>query len=153
MVGTNKFVEATTLLPPPSRSPSPELLPSDDEDVHPAIPNTLRGLPPYMPNLPPKHTYLRTPVGDLISDARPLLRFSIATAFATQKSRPPILREEAQNCQSSANFIEESVISYGGQRGTRGWRIIGSYCKLGNRASPKKTMEDRSVIIFGNVMC
>jgi Transcription factor TFIID complex subunit 8 C-term len=140
-------VEATILQPPPSRSPSPDLLPSDDEDVHPAVPNTLRGLPLYMPNLPPKHTYLRTPVGCLISDARPILRYLILTALTTQKSCAPILREETQNCQSGANFPEKSVISYGGQRGTRRWRIIGSYRKLGNRASPKKTMEDRVVVI------
>lgn len=50
---------------PPSRSPSPELLPSDDEDAIPVIPVTLRQLPwndRYLPALPPKHTYLRTPV-------------------------------------------------------------------------------------------
>lgn len=50
------------LLPPPSRSPSPELLSSDDEGVPPTIPMTLRPLPHYVPPLPPKHTYLRTPV-------------------------------------------------------------------------------------------
>ena len=57
-----KFVEAPTLIPPPSRSPSPQMLPSDDEDALPVIPVTLRGLPSYFPDLPPKHTYLRTPV-------------------------------------------------------------------------------------------
>ena len=37
---------------------------SDDEDEVPsAIPTTLRNLPTYFPNLPPKHTYLQTPVG------------------------------------------------------------------------------------------
>lgn len=53
---------AITLLPPPPRSPSPELLSSDDEGVPPTIPMTLRPLPHYAPPLPPKHTYLRTPV-------------------------------------------------------------------------------------------
>ena len=52
-----------TLLAPPSRSPSPELLASDDEDASSTIPTTLKSLPSYFPDLPPKHTYLQTPVG------------------------------------------------------------------------------------------
>ena len=51
-----------TLLAPPSRSPSPELLASDDEDASLTIPTTLKSLPSYFPDLPPKHTYLQTPV-------------------------------------------------------------------------------------------
>ncbi len=50
------------LLPPPPRPPSPELLSPDEEGVPPSIPVTLRPLPHYVPPLPPKHTYLRTPV-------------------------------------------------------------------------------------------
>lgn len=42
-------------------SPAPELLSSEDE-AGPVITPTLRGLPNYFPELPPKHTYLRTPV-------------------------------------------------------------------------------------------
>ena len=53
---------AMTLLAPPSRSPSPELLASDDEDASSTIPTTLKSLPSYFPDLPPKHTYLQTPV-------------------------------------------------------------------------------------------
>ncbi|KIK08552.1 hypothetical protein K443DRAFT_672567 [Laccaria amethystina LaAM-08-1] len=50
------------LVPPRSRSPSPKLLPSDDEGTTALIPATLRNLPPGFPSLPPKHTYLQTPV-------------------------------------------------------------------------------------------
>jgi transcription initiation factor TFIID subunit 8 len=53
---------APTLLPPPSRSSSPKLLGSDDEGAMPIIPLTLRNLPSHFPTLPPKHTYMRTPV-------------------------------------------------------------------------------------------
>ena len=56
-----RHLEAT-MLPPPSRPTSPELLLSDDEDAPPVVPITLRALPTYFPALPPKHTYLRTPV-------------------------------------------------------------------------------------------
>lgn len=58
-------IQSPALLPPPSRSPSPDLLGSDDEGGPPAIPTTLRGISNYFPALPPKHTYLRTPVGFL----------------------------------------------------------------------------------------
>ena len=50
-----------TLLPARVPSPAPELLSSEDESG-PVITPTLRGLPNYFPELPPKHTYLRTPV-------------------------------------------------------------------------------------------
>jgi len=61
-----KAVHAPTLIPAPSRSPSPELLSSDEEDAHKSVPLTLRMLPTYFPDLPPKHTYLRTPVRVLL---------------------------------------------------------------------------------------
>jgi transcription initiation factor TFIID subunit 8 len=51
-----------TLLPARVPSPTPELLSSEDEASGPVITPTLRGLPNYFPELPPKHTYLRTPV-------------------------------------------------------------------------------------------
>lgn len=63
--GHGSLVSSTgpvTLLAPPSRSPSPELLASDDEDASSTIPTTLKSLPSYFPDLPPKHTYLQTPV-------------------------------------------------------------------------------------------
>ena len=78
-IGEHKL--ETTLLPPKSRSVSPELLPSDDSDDEPMedpnggypagskgslIPTTLRTIPSYLPTLPPKHTYMKTPVRILI---------------------------------------------------------------------------------------
>jgi len=47
-----------------SRSPSPELLASDDEEPSTAstVATTLTNLPVGFPKLPPKHTYLQTPV-------------------------------------------------------------------------------------------
>jgi len=56
----------TRLVSPPPREPSPEILPSDDEDAPvsasqtAALPQTLQDLPDHLPTLPPKHTYLRT---------------------------------------------------------------------------------------------
>ncbi|KAH9938456.1 uncharacterized protein B0H18DRAFT_1112612 [Fomitopsis serialis] len=71
------------LVPPPSRSPSPELLPSDDEDTPPVIPTSLRQLPwneRYLPALPPKHTYLRTPVSPPKKAALPSLEKKLKNA-------------------------------------------------------------------------
>lgn len=51
------------LVNPSRRSESPELLASDDEDSSLLVPHTLRTVPSHLPPLPPKHTYLRTPVG------------------------------------------------------------------------------------------
>jgi len=47
-----------------SRSPSPELFASDDEEHSTAstVATTLTNLPVGFPKLPPKHTYLQTPV-------------------------------------------------------------------------------------------
>lgn len=61
-VGTRGVPGPLSLTTSVSRSPSPELLPSDDEGSLPVVPATLRGLPVPVPKLPPKHTYLRTPV-------------------------------------------------------------------------------------------
>ena len=85
MIGSTRHSKATTLLPPPPRSPSPVLLPSDDEDTQPAVPMTLRTLPSYIPTLPPRHTYLRTPVRDeCCTYTIPLFSF-----FALRKPSPP----------------------------------------------------------------
>ncbi|GJJ07356.1 hypothetical protein Clacol_001557 [Clathrus columnatus] len=54
---------STRLVSPPPREPSPDILPSDDEDATPipvTLPQTLQDLPDHLPSLPPKHTYLHT---------------------------------------------------------------------------------------------
>lgn len=56
-------VKPATLALAPASDPSPDLLHSDDEETGYVVPITLRGLTHYAPALPPKHTYLRTPVG------------------------------------------------------------------------------------------
>ncbi|KAG5654483.1 hypothetical protein H0H81_001982 [Sphagnurus paluster] len=77
---------APALLPPPSRSPSPDLLPSDDEGAPVSIPPTLRTLPAFFPALPPKHTYLRTPASPPKRAALPSLEKKLKTAGLVQES-------------------------------------------------------------------
>jgi len=66
--GSTTINESMTLLPAGRRSPPPKLLSSDDESSPPSMPSTLRSIPHFYPNLPPKHTYLRTPVRIRILD-------------------------------------------------------------------------------------
>ncbi|KDR83377.1 hypothetical protein GALMADRAFT_235479 [Galerina marginata CBS 339.88] len=80
-----------SLIPPPLRSPSPELLPSDDEDSPATVPTTLRNLPSYFPDLPPKHTYLQTPASPPKKAALPSLEKKLRTAALVQDSLQHLL--------------------------------------------------------------
>ncbi|TFK27052.1 hypothetical protein FA15DRAFT_587120 [Coprinopsis marcescibilis] len=77
---------------PPSRSGSPELLPSDDEETSARIyPATLRTLPSHFPSLPPKHTYMKTPASPPKKAALPSLEKKLKTAGLVQKSLQNLL--------------------------------------------------------------
>ncbi|KAI0939570.1 hypothetical protein AcW1_004561 [Taiwanofungus camphoratus] len=80
-----------TLLPPPDPSPLPELLASDDEEGPPVIPATLRTLPHYVPSLPPKHTYMRTPLSPPKKAALPSLEKKLKNAGLVQESLKNLL--------------------------------------------------------------
>jgi hypothetical protein len=86
--------EPVSLLPAGRKSPPPKLLSSDDEGSPPTIPSTLRSIPHFYPSLPPKHTYLRTPVR---IPAPLCIRASFivfAIAVPTKEAGPAIIREE-----------------------------------------------------------
>ncbi|KAI0370204.1 hypothetical protein BV20DRAFT_966828 [Pilatotrama ljubarskyi] len=97
------------LLPPPSRSPSPELLSSDDENAPPAIPMTLRPLPHYVPPLPPKHTYLRTPISPPRKAALPSLEKKLKNAALVQDSLKNLLLATEDNTQEDAEILGATV--------------------------------------------
>ncbi|KAG0702360.1 hypothetical protein DFH29DRAFT_922034 [Suillus ampliporus] len=82
---------------PPSRSQSPELLPSDDESIPPTVPGTLRHLPSHFPALPPKHTYLRTPASPPKKAALPSLERKLKTAGLVQESLKNLLTATEDN--------------------------------------------------------
>ncbi|KAI0676935.1 hypothetical protein C8Q78DRAFT_1073688 [Trametes maxima] len=99
-----------TLLPPPSRSPSPELLSSDDENAPPTIPMTLRPLPHYVPPLPPKHTYLRTPISPPNKKAAlPSLEKKLKNAALVQDSLKNLLLATEDNTQEDAELLGATV--------------------------------------------
>jgi transcription initiation factor TFIID subunit 8 len=96
-------MHAPTLLPAPSRSPSPELLPSDDEGAAIVIPLTLRTLPSYYPSLPPKHTYQMTPVR--ISPFGRISAHHDLQASPTKKAALPSLEKKLK----TAGLVQESL--------------------------------------------
>ncbi|KAH6915400.1 hypothetical protein BKA70DRAFT_576059 [Coprinopsis sp. MPI-PUGE-AT-0042] len=127
----------TTLLPPKSRSVSPELLPSDDSDndmEDPSggyqapkaslVPTTLRTLPSYLPTLPPKHTYMKTPASPPKKAALPSLEKKLKTAGLVQKSLQNLLTatEDGGNLED-AELLGHIVNWETGLHPRKRWRV------------------------------
>lgn len=68
------------------------------------IPSTLRGLPSYLPSLPPKHTYLQTPVC-LIIYLFSLLSYRVLQASPPKKAALPSLEKKLK----TAGLVQESL--------------------------------------------
>ncbi|KAF8076141.1 hypothetical protein FPV67DRAFT_1664442 [Lyophyllum atratum] len=105
-------VHAPTLLPAPSRSPSPDLLPSDDEGTPITIPLTLRMLPHHFPNLPPKHTYLRTPASPPKKAALPSLEKKLKTASLVQESLKNLLLATEDNTNQEDGELLGHIVNW-----------------------------------------
>ncbi|GJE84915.1 TAF8 domain-containing protein [Phanerochaete sordida] len=104
--------ELLALIPPPSRSPSPELLESDDESTGPAMPATLRVHPHYIPPLPPKHTYLRTPASPPKKAALPSLEKKLKNAGLVQESLKNLLLATEENADNEDGEILGAVVNW-----------------------------------------
>ena len=130
---------SVALLPPPSRSPSPELLSSDEEGVPPTIPMTLRPLPHYVPPLPPKHTYLRTPVStnEIVGF---IYNSSCDVDISAQESCITVAGEETQERRSRARVFEEPAARDRRQHDRR-CRTTGSNSELGSCDTSAQTLE------------
>ncbi|KAI0269205.1 hypothetical protein BC834DRAFT_865283 [Gloeopeniophorella convolvens] len=89
--GSTFPTEPVALLHSDRKSPSPRLLSSDDEGSPPTVPSTLRSIPHYYPNLPPKHTYLRTPPSPPRKQALPSLEKKLKNASLVQESLQNLL--------------------------------------------------------------
>ncbi|KAJ6629231.1 hypothetical protein B0H10DRAFT_1651842, partial [Mycena sp. CBHHK59/15] len=120
-----KKIPATpALIPARSRSPSPARLPSDDESVPPSIPATLRTLPTFFPNLPPKHTYLRTPASPPKKAAIPTLEKKLETAGLVQKSlRNLMLATEDAEGQEEGELLGHIVNSETALHPRKRWKL------------------------------
>ncbi|KAF7790099.1 hypothetical protein EIP86_001049 [Pleurotus ostreatoroseus] len=119
--------EMITLLSPPSRSPSPELLGSDDEDpAHPVIPVTLRSHPHYLPPLPPKHTYLRTPAAQPRRSTLPSLEKKLKNASLVQSSLENLLDQtEVDDPDPIVKMAFGNVVNWeSGQYARKRWKVF-----------------------------
>lgn len=127
------ILEAPILAPLRSRSPSPTRLPSDDEGTPDVIPPTLRTLPTYFPSLPPKHTYLRTPVCRFSSSFySPLTNHSFTKGLPTKESCYTLTREKTQDRRAGAGVPQKFNAGDRGPGGAGGRGAIGTYRELGN---------------------
>ncbi|KAM5535705.1 hypothetical protein V8D89_010692 [Ganoderma adspersum] len=113
-----------TLLPPPSRSPSPELLSSDEEGVPPTIPTTLRPLPHYVPPLPPKHTYLRTPISPPKKAALPSLEKKLKNAALVQESLKNLLLATEDSTTEDAELLGATVNWEAATHPRKRWKLL-----------------------------
>ncbi|KAI5117498.1 hypothetical protein M0805_009667 [Coniferiporia weirii] len=112
------------LVPPTRRSASPELLPSDDEGTPPVIPQTLRSLPPHLPPLPPKHTYLRTPVPPPKKQALPSLEKKLENASLVQESLRSLLLATEIEADTNDGELFGGVVNWEATRHPRKkWKI------------------------------
>jgi len=111
------------IVPPASRSPSPELLDSDDEST-PTVPATLRGVPHYIPALPPKHTYLRTPLQPPKRAAMPSLEKKLQNAALVQDSLQNLLLATEDSADQEDGELLGAIVNWEGTSHARKrWKI------------------------------
>ncbi|KAI0080725.1 hypothetical protein K474DRAFT_1589213 [Panus rudis PR-1116 ss-1] len=116
--------DAPEMLPPPPRSPSPELLESDDEDAPPVVPVTLRALPlNYLPALPPKHTYLRTPASPPKKAALPSLERKLKNASLVQESLKNLLLATEDSADQDGELLGAIVNWEATTHPRKRWRV------------------------------
>ncbi|KAF5331554.1 hypothetical protein D9611_007626 [Ephemerocybe angulata] len=114
----------TVLVPPKSRSPSPDLLDSDEEGTTPAVPLTLRALPSHFPSLPPKHTYMKTPVSPPKKAALPSLEKKLKTAGLVQKSLQNLLTATEENTNNEDAELLGHIVNWEtGLHPRKRWKI------------------------------
>ena len=112
-----------------SRSSSPELLSSDDEGASAIAPTTLNNLPQYFPGLPPKHTYLQTPVCFLHPNFCSYITLhSLNLGFTSEEGCPAIVGKEAQNSCSCSRVVTKFIDGHGRRYEPRRCRAPRSHC-------------------------
>jgi len=70
---------------------------TDDDEPGLVIPATLRSIPHYTPSLPPKHTYLRTPVAPMKKAAVQSLEKKLQNAALVQESLKSLMLATEDN--------------------------------------------------------
>jgi len=111
-------ITLTRLVSPPPREPSPDILPSDDEDapVTPvqlgALPQTLQDLPDHLPSLPPKHTYLHTAPATLKKSKISSLDKKLDNAAKVQQSLRNLVKATEDNTGKGDLELASGVVNW-----------------------------------------
>ena len=100
-------IQAATLLLPAPTPPLPRMINVDDDEPGLVIPATLRSIPHYTPALPPKHTYLRTPVWSPCSEYFLFTESIFPQVAPMKKAAVQSLEKKLQN----AALVQESLKS------------------------------------------
>ncbi|KAF8528858.1 hypothetical protein BU17DRAFT_73128 [Hysterangium stoloniferum] len=124
-------ITPTRLVSPPPREPSPDILPSDDEDapVAPvqlgALPQTLQDLPDHLPSLPPKHTYLHTTPAAIKRSKIPSLDKKLDNAAKVQQSLRNLVKATEDNTGKGDLELASGVVNWMATANTsrKRWKI------------------------------
>jgi len=118
------IIHASRLEAPPLRSESPELLDSDDEKSRFSVPTSIRSLHPHLPPLPPKHTYLRTPVPTSKKQAIPSLEKKLENAARVQTSLKHLLTLTEDGVDKNDVDLYGGVVNWESTRQARKkWKV------------------------------
>jgi len=90
-------IQAATLVLPEPTLPLPRMINTDEDEPGLVIPATLRSIPHYTPTLPPKHTYLRTPVAPIKKAAVQSLEKKLQNAGLVQESLKSLMLATEDN--------------------------------------------------------
>jgi len=128
---TKNLAKALKIVPTLTSSyttpPSPTLLPSDDEDDEEAsssTPSTLRNLPPFLPALPPKHTYLQTPASPPRKAALPSLEKKLKTAALVQESLQNLLTATEETINQDDGELLGHLVNWDmGAQPRKRWKV------------------------------
>ncbi|KAF8592541.1 hypothetical protein K439DRAFT_1323834 [Ramaria rubella] len=120
----------TRLVSPPPREPSPEILPSDDEDVplppsSTALPQTLQDLPEHLPSLPPKHTYLHTAPAAIKRSKLPSLDKKLDNATKVQQSLRSLVKATEDTAGKGDSELAGGVVNWvaTANSGRKRWKV------------------------------
>ncbi|KAF8524742.1 hypothetical protein JB92DRAFT_2879125 [Gautieria morchelliformis] len=121
----------TRLVSPPPREPSPEILPSDDDDAPAptmqtaALPQTLQDLPDHLPSLPPKHTYLHTAPAAPKRTKIPSLDKKLDNAAKVQQSLRSLVKATEDTAGKGDTELAGGVVNWmsTSSTGRKRWKI------------------------------
>ena len=136
--GPISITEPVSLLPSGRRSPPPKLLSSDDESSPPTVPTSLRSIPHFYPNLPPKHTYLRTPVRIPILSRDNHFLYHLPQPSPPRRQALPSLEKKLKNASLVQESLQNLLLATEDVVGPDDGEILGSIVNWEGTVYPRK---------------